>query len=419
MSVRETRLSNGLRIATDSMESVETTSVGIWVDAGARNEGVEINGVSHMLEHMAFKGTKRRTARGIAEEIEAVGGNLNAYTSREQTAYFARVVADDLPLAVDMLADILQHSTFEEQELERERAVIIQEIGQTQDTPDDLVFDQLQEVAFPDQSLGRSILGTVERVNGFGRDTLRSYMDVHYRAPGMVVVASGKVDHDEFVHLVQSGFGDLGSGQETSCEAGHYTGGDWREERELEQVHLTLGFQGLPFRDDDFYAVQILSTALGGGMSSRLFQEVREVRGLAYSVFSFASSYLDCGLFGVYAGTGEGEIKELVPVVCDQLLEITKGIDADELSRAKIQHKAGMKMALESSMSRCEQLGRQILIYGNAIPIPEIIERIDAVDIDAVSRVATRIVTSGAPTVAAIGPIGNLESYAVIAARFG
>lgn len=419
MSVRETRLSNGLRIATDSMESVETTSVGIWVDAGARNEGVEINGVSHMLEHMAFKGTKRRTARGIAEEIEAVGGHLNAYTSREQTAYFARVVADDLPLAVDMLADILQHSTFEEQELERERAVIIQEIGQTQDTPDDLVFDQLQEVAFPDQSLGRSILGTVERVNGFGRDTLRSYMDVHYRAPGMVVVASGKVDHDEFVHLVQSCFGDLGSGQETSCEAGHYTGGDWREERELEQVHLTLGFQGLPFRDDDFYPVQILSTALGGGMSSRLFQEVREVRGLAYSVFSFASSYLDCGLFGVYAGTGEGEIKELVPVVCDQLLEITKGIDADELSRAKIQHKAGMKMALESSMSRCEQLGRQILIYGNAIPIPEIIERIDAVDIDAVSRVATRIVTSGAPTVAAIGPIGNLESYAVIAARFG
>jgi predicted Zn-dependent peptidase len=419
VSVRETKLSNGLRVATDTMAGVETTSVGVWVDAGARNEGMEINGVSHMLEHMAFKGTKRRTARGIAEEIEAVGGHLNAYTSREQTAYFARVVADDLPLAVDMLADILQHSTFEDQELERERAVIVQEIGQMQDTPDDLVFDQLQEMAFPDQSLGRSILGTVERVNGFSRDTLRSYMDVHYRASGMVVVASGKVDHDEFVALVQKGFGDLGSGQETSWEAGHYTGGDWREERELEQVHLTLGFQGLPFRDDDFYAVQILSTALGGGMSSRLFQEVREVRGLAYSVFSFASSYLDCGLFGVYAGTGEGEVKELVPVVCDQLLEITKGIDADELSRAKIQHKAGMKMALESSMSRCEQLGRQILIYGGAIPIPEIIEKIDAVDIDAVSRVANRIVTSGAPTVAAIGPIGNLESYSAIAARFG
>ena len=305
MSVREAKLANRLRVATDTMDSVETTSVGVWVDAGARNETLELNGVSHMLEHMAFKGTKRRTARGIAEEIEAVGGHLNAYTSREQTAYFARVVDDDLPLAVDMLADILQHSTFEDQELERERAVIIQEIGQTQDTPDDLIFDQLQEVAFPDQSLGRSILGTVERVNGFDRDTLQSYMDEHYRAPNMVVVASGKVDHEKFVDLVQAGFGGLGTSNGASSEAGRYAGGDWRESRELEQVHLTLGFQGVPFRDDDFYAAQILSTVLGGGMSSRLFQEVREVRGLAYSVFSFSSSYLDCGLFGVYAGTGE------------------------------------------------------------------------------------------------------------------
>ncbi len=419
MSVQETMLPSGLRVATDTMESVETTSVGVWVDAGARNETPDLNGVSHMLEHMAFKGTKRRTARGIAEEIEAVGGHLNAYTSREQTAYFARVVGDDLPLAVDILADILQNSTFDEQELERERAVIIQEIGQTQDTPDDLIFDQLQEVAFPEQSLGRSILGTVERVNGFDRSTLRSYMSAHYRAPGMVVVASGKVVHDTFVSLVESAFDGLGGGGGTSCEVGKYQGGDWREERELEQVHLTLGFQGLPFRDDDFYAAQILSTVLGGGMSSRLFQEVREIRGLAYSVFSFSSSYKDCGLFGVYAGTGQGEVEELVPVVCDQLVEITRGIGEDELSRAKTQHKSGMKMALESSMSRCEQLGRQMLIYGRPIPILEIIAKIEAVDTHAVRRVADRIVSSGPPTVAAIGPIGNLESYSAIAGRFG
>ena len=419
MSVRETTLPSGLRVATDTMESVETTSVGVWVDAGARNESPELNGVSHMLEHMAFKGTKRRTARGIAEEIEAVGGHLNAYTSREQTAYFARVVAEDLPLAVDVLADILQHSTFEEQELARERAVIIQEIGQTQDTPDDLIFDQLQEVAFPLQSLGRSILGTVERVNRFDRSTLRSYMTAHYRAPGMVVVASGKVDHDTFVSLVGSEFDGLESGNGTFCEIGKYLGGDWREERDLEQVHLTLGFQGLPFGDEDFFAAQILSTILGGGMSSRLFQEVREIRGLAYSVFSFSSSYKDCGLFGVYAGTGQGQIEELVPVVCDQLLEITREIKDEELSRAKTQHKSGMKMALESSMSRCEQLGRQMLIYGRPIPIPEIIAKIDAVDTNAICRVATRIVGSGPPTVAAIGPIRNLESYSAIAARFG
>jgi predicted Zn-dependent peptidase len=401
------------------MESVETTSVGVWVDAGARNESLELNGVSHMLEHMAFKGTKRRTARGIAEEIEAVGGHLNAYTSREQTAYFARVVAEDLPLAVDVLADILQHSTFEDQELARERAVIIQEIGQTQDTPDDLIFDQLQEVAFPLQSLGRSILGTVERVNGFDRSTLRSYMTAHYRASGMVVVASGKVDHDTFVSLVGSKFDGLESGNGTFCEIGKYLGGDWREERDLEQVHLTLGFQGLPFGDEDFFAAQILSTILGGGMSSRLFQEVREIRGLANSVFSFSSSYKDCGLFGVYAGTGQGQIEELVPVVCDQLLEITREIEDEELSRAKTQHKSGMKMALESSMSRCEQLGRQMLIYGRPIPIPEIMAKIDAVDTNAIRRVATRIVGSGPPTVAAIGPIRNLESYSAIAARFG
>lgn len=419
MSVRETTLSSGLRVATDTMKGVETTSVGVWVDAGARNESLELNGVSHMLEHMAFKGTKRRNARGIAEEIEAVGGHLNAYTSREQTAYFARVVADDLPLAVDILADILQNSTFEEQELERERAVIVQEIGQTQDTPDDLIFDQLQEVAFPSQSLGRSILGTVERVNGFDRRTLRSYMTAHYRAPGMVVVASGKVDHDAFVSLVESEFGGLGNGPGKTCEVGKYQGGDWREEREFEQVHLTLGFPGLSFGDADFSAAQLLSTVLGGGMSSRLFQEVREVRGLAYSVFSFSSSYKDCGLFGVYAGTGQGEIEELVPVICDQLLEITKGISEEELSRAKIQHKSGLKMALESSMSRCEQLGRQMLIYGRPIPIPEIITKIDVVDTNAVRQVASRIVASSPPTMAAIGPIRNLESYSTIAARFG
>ena len=419
MSVCETTLPNGLRIVTDGMEGVETTSVGVWVDAGARNEALELNGISHMLEHMAFKGTGRRTARGIAEEIEAVGGHLNAYTSREQTAYLARVVADDLPLAVDILADILQHSTFEEQELERERAVIIQEIGQTQDTPDDLIFDRLQEVAFPDQPLGRSILGTVERVSGFGRRMLQGYMDVHYRAGGMVVAASGKVDHDAFVDLVERGFGELSEGGGTSREAGRFSGGDWHERRDLEQVHLTLGFQGLPFGDDDFHAAQILSTILGGGMSSRLFQEVREVRGLAYSVFSFSSSYLDCGLFGIYAGTGPDEVRELVPVVCDQLNEIIQGVNEEELSRARTQHKAGMKMALESSMSRCEQLGRQILIFGRPIPIPEIVEKIDAVDTAAVTRVANRIVSGAAPAMAAIGPIGHLESYPAIAGRFG
>ena len=419
MNVRETTLPNGLRVATDAMAGVETTSVGIWVDVGARNETPELNGVSHMLEHMAFKGTGRRTARGIAEEIEAVGGHLNAFTSREQTAYVARVVADDVPLAVDILADILQHSAFEEQELERERAVVIQEIGQTRDTPDDLVFDRLQEVAFPDQPLGRSILGTVEHVAGFDRRTLRSYMGAHYRASGMVAAASGKVDHGAFADLVERGFGELPGGGGGAFEAGRFRGGDWRERRDLEQVHLTLGFPGVPFDDDDFHAAQVLATVLGGGMSSRLFQEVREVRGLAYSIFSFSSSYMDCGLFGIYAGTGPDEIEELVAVVCGQLGDVAAGIDEEELARARTQHKAGLKMALESSAARCEQVGRQILVYGRPIPVPELVAKIDAVEAAAVTRVAERIMKGAAPAVAAIGPVERLESHAAIAGRFG
>ncbi len=419
MNVRETTLPNGLRVATDAMAGVETTSVGIWVDVGARNETPELNGVSHMLEHMAFKGTGRRTARGIAEEIEAVGGHLNAFTSREQTAYVARVVADDVPLAVDILADILQHSAFEEQELERERAVVIQEIGQTRDTPDDLVFDRLQEVAFPDQPLGRSILGTVEHVAGFDRQTLRSYMGAHYRASGMVAAASGKVDHDAFADLVERGFGELPGGGDGAFEAGRFRGGDWRERRDLEQVHLTLGFPGVPFDDDDFHAAQVLATVLGGGMSSRLFQEVREVRGLAYSIFSFSSSYMDCGLFGIYAGTGADEIEELVAVVCGQLGDVAAGIGEEELARARTQHKAGLKMALESSAARCEQVGRQILVYGRPIPVPELVAKIDAVEAAAVTRVAERIMKGAAPAVAAIGPVERLESHAAITGRFG
>ena len=420
MNVRETTLPNGLRVATDAMAGVETTSVGVWVDVGARNEALELNGASHMLEHMAFKGTRRRTARGIAEEIEAVGGHLNAFTSREQTAYVARVVADDTPLAVDILADILQHSTFDEQELERERAVVIQEIAQTRDTPDDLVFDRLQEVAFPDQPLGRSILGTVERVGGFDRPTLRNYMGAHYRASGMVVAASGKVDHDAFVDLVERGFGELPRGDDGAAfEAGRFSGGDWRERRDLEQAHLTLGFQGVPFDDDDFHAAHVLATILGGGMSSRLFQEVREIRGLAYSIFSFSSSYRDCGLFGIYAGAGPDEIGELVAVVCDQLHDVAAGIGEEELARARTQHKAGLKMALESSSARCEQVGRQILVYGRPIPVPELVGKIDAVETAAVTRVAERIMKGAPPAVAAIGPIERLEGHSAIAGRFG
>ena len=418
MTVQLDTLPNGLRVVSDDMPHLETTSVGVWVDTGARNEAAEINGISHLLEHMAFKGTERRSARAIAEEVEAVGGSLNAYTSAEHTAYFARVLKADVPLAVDILADILQHSTFEDSELERERAVVIQEIGQTHDTPDDVIFDHFQMAAYPDQALGRSILGTVERVEGFASEQLRGYMARHYHAERMVICAAGAVDHRRLVELAAESFDGLAANPGESPEPARYDGGSYREPRDLEQIHFLIGFDGFSYRDPDFYAAQVHSTILGGGMSSRLFQEVRERRGLAYAVHSFGSSYVDGGVVGVYAGTGAAEIETLVPVVCEEVGKLAAAVGGDEVARARSQLKAGLMMSLESSMSRCEQLGRQLLIFGRPIPIDELVAHIEAVDAAAVQRVGARL-TATAPVVAALGPVDKLEPYEQTRARFG
>ena len=307
MTVRTTTLDNGLRIVSDSMDNVETVSTGIWVDVGTRYETPEINGVSHFLEHMAFKGTERRTAREIVEEIEDVGGNLNAYTSRETTVYHAKVLKEDMPLAVDIIGDIAQNPTFDVDELERERGVILQEINQSNDTPDDVVFDYFQETAYPEQAVGRPVLGSTELVRDMSRETLMNYMQTNYTGSRMVLSAAGRLDHDTFVKLAEDAFGGLNKGNGADLETASYAGGDFRKERDLEQAHLLLGFDGISYNDDDFYTASVLSTLLGGGMSSRLFQEIREKHGLVYSIYSFLSCYSDGGLFGVYAGSGGEE----------------------------------------------------------------------------------------------------------------
>lgn len=418
MTTQMTTLANGLRVISESRAGVQTTAVGVWVDAGARYETIANNGVAHMLEHMAFKGTDSRTAQDIAVEIESVGGHLNAYTSREHTAYFARVLKEDLALSVDILADILQRSTFEEAEMARERAVVIQEIGQSEDTPDDIIFDRLQEVSFPDQALGRSILGPAEGVAAMGREVLFDFMADHYTASRLLLCAAGAVDHDALVAMAEAKFGNLRPGAPNPFEAATFKGGESREERELEQVHFALSLPALPYDDDDFYPMQVMSTVLGGGMSSRLFQEVREKRGLCYSIFCFASSYKECGAFTIYAGTGADQVGELVPVICNEMLRLGGDAALDEVDRARAQLKAGTLMSLESSASRAEQLARQTLVFGRQIPVEELIERIDAVDVAAVRRVAERISSGGEPAVAAMGPIAGLASRAEIAARF-
>jgi predicted Zn-dependent peptidase len=405
-----TPLNNGLRVLTDPMENVETVSLGVWVEAGTRNEPAALNGVSHVLEHMAFKGTERRSARAIAEEIEAVGGYINAHTSREHTAYYIKVLKEDLGLAVDIIADILQNSRFDEAELNREREVIIQEINHADDTPDDIIFDRFQLTAFPDQPVGRPVLGSAAGVRDMPRAGLIDYMTAHYRAPRMIVAGAGRLDHERLARLSADAFGGVQGGSASTFEPARYNGGDWREERDIEQAHIVLGFQGIAYNDPDFYAASVFSTLFGGGMSSRLFQEIRESRGLAYSVYSFMSCYLDGGLFGIYAGTGEKEAAGLTPLLLDEILKVRDGVTEEELGRARAQLKASILMSLESTYSRAEQMARHLMIFGRLIPTQEIIDAVDGVDAEAVKRVARRL-TSGKPTLAALGPVGSVMPY--------
>jgi len=410
MTVMVSRLPNGMRVVTDRMDSVETVSIGVWVDVGTRHEPAAINGVAHLLEHMAFKGTKRRSALDIAAEIEAVGGHVNAYTSREHTAYYAKVLKADVALAVDILADILQHSTFDAAELERERTVILQEIGQAQDTPDDIIYDLFQERAYPDQPMGQPVLGRIEIIKHLDRESVAGYQKSTYAAPGMLLVAAGNVAHETLVALAERAFSALSPQSAAKTEPACYVGGDLRQLRDLEQVHVLLGFPGFAFADRDYYAASVLSTALGGGMSSRLFQEIREKRGLVYSIYSFSHSYSDGGLFGIYAGTGEDEAAELMPVLTAEFHKLEAGLLPAELERARAQLKAGLLMSLEGTTARCEQQASHMLVFGRPLDPAELVRHIDAVDEDAVIRVARRLINT-APTLTALGPIGRIEEY--------
>ena len=417
MTTQLSTLANGLQVATDRIDTVDTVSLGIWVDVGTRHERADINGVAHFLEHMAFKGTKRRSALAIAEEIEAVGGHLNAYTSRESTAYYAKMLKEDLPLALDILSDILQNSTFEPEEIERERAVILQEIGQANDTPDDIVFDHFQECAYPDQAMGRPVLGRPENIRKIERETVVGYLRDHYGARRMVLAAAGNLDHDRIAGLADNLLGSFPAEQPVTTEPASYAGGDRREQRDLEQLHLVLGFPGVVLGDPDYYAACVLSTAFGGGMSSRLFQEIREKRGLVYAIHSFVHGYRDGGLFGIYAGTGEAEAAELLPAICTEVLRLEDGLTPVELNRAKTQMKAGLLMSLESTSARCEQLAQHLLIHGTPFDPLEVVGRIEMVDDAAIRRVVA-CWRSAPPTLAALGPLSGVEEFDRVSDRF-
>jgi predicted Zn-dependent peptidase len=419
MNVEITILPNGLTVVTDPMPQLESASLGVWVNCGARHETQRVMGVSHMLEHMAFKGTARRTARGIAEEIEAVGGVLNAYTSREQTAFHARVLKSDVPLAVDILADILTHPTFERGELERERQVVLQELGQARDTPDDIVFDHLQAAVYPDQPMGWPILGDEETVGNFARDDLETYMQANYRADGMALVASGAVEHARMVDLAARHFGDLRPGKAPVGEPARYVGSDIRVEEDLEQVHITWAFPGLSSGDNELFAAQVYVTALGGGMSSRLFQEIREKRGLCYSIYAFANTFVDGGMIGVYAGTGANESKEISALVAAEMQALARSANPEEIARAKAQLRSGLLMGLERPSARAELIAAHLLAYGRVVPISELREKLEAVSVEDVRCFGERLMATACPAIAAIGPVQALESQEAFATRYG
>lgn len=412
MTIRVTTLDNGLRVVSDPVDTVESVSLGAWVEVGTRHEAAEINGVSHMLEHMAFKGTERRNALQLAEEIEDVGGHINAYTSRENTAYYAKVLKDDVGLAVDMIGDILQHSTFDPTELERERSVILQEIHQANDTPDDIVFDHFQEVAYPDQAMGRPVLGTVDSVNGLSRESIMGYMRDNYAASNMVFSASGNIDHDHLVDMVSKHFTNLPKNTNLKAEPTVYQGGHLAIDRpSLEQAHVVAGFDAVAYDDPRFYALSILSMVLGGGMSSRLFQEIREKRGMVYSIYSFVSALDDGGMLGFYAGCGAKDVPDLLPVLSEEFVKVSRDISPQELTRARAQLKASILMSLESTSTRCEQLARQMIVFNRPIDPSEIVEKIEAVTLEDLYATAQQVFAT-APTLTALGPVGDMGTQA-------
>jgi predicted Zn-dependent peptidase len=418
MSVEISGLANGLTVVTHTMPHIETAAIGIWVKAGARDELPEENGIAHFLEHMAFKGTKRRTAQGIAEEIESVGGEINAATGMETTTYYARVLKEDWKLALDILADIFLESSLDADELERERGVILQEIAASKDQPDDLVFDLAQAASYGDHPLGRSILGPASLVETLTRDQVILWRDRNYWASRIVVCATGKVDHQAFAKEVEKQFGHLQRGQAPQRQSPSFSAQASMEQKPLDQTHLVLGFPAPNYRDPQIYQLQVLASTLGGGMSSRLFQEVREKRGLCYSVFSYGTSYEDVGQLGVYAATSPENTPELIDVTADVMLSMSEAVSDKEVGRAKAQLKSSLVMNLESPSSRADQIARQFLAFGQVPDVSTLVQRIEEVTSENVRALAHQIFSGKQPSLGAVGQLSTLASYSDIAARF-
>ncbi|GAC1404550.1 MAG: pitrilysin family protein [Candidatus Velthaea sp.] len=404
--IRTSRLPNGVRVLTESMPHVRSATIGIWADVGSAAEPAERRGVSHLVEHMLFKGTERRTARRIAEEMDGIGGNLNAFTDKESTCYYAHVMDRHMPIAIDVLGDMFLHSTFDQDELRKEQQVVLEEIKMYDDSPDEMIHDLFTRTMWRGSQLGEPTIGYAETVTAVDRGILRSWLTARYAPQTVIVTAAGNLDHDEIVAMVERAFaGFTGSAVRPAADRPRLTPDFALVHKETEQAYVMLGMRGLSLRDEDRYALSILDTVLGGGMSSRLFQEVREKRGLAYSVYSFQQSYRDAGLFGVYAGTSPDRVQECVDVIVEQLDAALEGVSDDEIALAREHLKGNLTLALESTSSRMMRLGRNELVYERQIGTDELEARINAVTRADVERVAQIVLAPEARGLCVLGPL--------------
>jgi predicted Zn-dependent peptidase len=410
-TVRRTVLPNGLRILTEAVPAMRSVSFGVWVAVGSRDESPQLSGVSHFLEHLLFKGTARRTALEMSSLMDAVGGEMNAFTAKEYTCYYARVLDSDLPLAIDVVSDMVTSSLIKDQDVEAERGVILEEIAMHDDDPTDAVHDEFASALFGDVPLGRPILGTVESISGLGRDRIASYYRERYVAPNLVVAAAGNLDHDEVVRLVTEAFAESladatrpPNPPRTEGPGAMANPGVHAIDRSTEQANLILGTVGITRTDDRRFALGVLNAALGGGMSSRLFQEIREKRGLAYSVYSYNSQYADTGTFGVYAGCLPAKVDEVLAICREEVAKVAAdGITAEELERGKGQLRGSFVLGLEDTGSRMSRIGKSELVYDSLLSVDDILARIEAVTLDDVRAIGQEVL--GRPmTLSVIGP---------------
>tara|TARA_B100001027_G_scaffold126086_1_gene87065 strand:- start:578 stop:1837 length:1260 start_codon:yes stop_codon:yes gene_type:complete len=414
MTITESKTSNGIRVISQNMPNFSSVSLGIWVEVGSRNELESEQGISHLLEHMAFKGTKSRTAKEIAMEIENVGGDINAATSVERTSYFVRMLKNDIEIGISILSDIIQNSIFDPIELDKEKHVIFQELASYRDSPDDSVFENFQSAAYKDQAIGRSILGNRETLINIQSDDLESYLNKFYHSNNLTIVATGSVNHNQLHNFCEMYFESVQAGNTPLTIKAEYKPSQIRENRDIEQAHIIYAFEGCSYHDDNLYVAHLFSNILGGGMSSRLFQNIRESRGLAYSVFSFSSSYKDTGIFGIYSATSPDKVNEYSEAVANEILNCEKNITDQEIDKAKKQLKAGLLMSSESPVARMNQIARQISIYDRVIDISETLDRIDSIKKEHITNFVSETFKSKKLTISALGAISKLSDQDAI-----